>query len=300
MEGNTRSTAQAYLCDLMQFKGFVSEKYKNLCYIESLQRNHIMDYILCLQKQVDKRKYARTTFDRKVDSLIVFCKYLVAMEYKNEYLMKGYQVKRIKRRYSADYQSDFNPYIFSDSELENIIRSIQNSSDKNKIRDIAIIEMLMELGIRRSTLLAARWEDFDFVEKTLILHHVKDQITTKVAITDNLCNTLQNYQFVSNRSIGNVFLSNKGTPLSNSAFNDLIKKYLTQIGAYQRGATSHSFRHTFITKALKQNISPYKIIKYTGHRDISSLKPYENLIANDLSDVCVAVCLPINIQLINK
>ena len=299
-DGNTQSTAQAYLCDINQFKIFINAKYKNLVYVESLSRNHVMEYIMYLQRQVDTKRFKRATFDRKCDSLIVFSRYLYDMGYKDEDILKTHHYKRVKSRYIKDTGNDFCPYIFSDDEINEIFLDISNSTDKHKYRNLAIFEMLVELGIRRSTLLVSSWEDIDFVDKTIILHHVKDQITTKVKISTNLCNTLQNYQFITNRSSGTIFISSKGTPLSNGAYNDLIKKYLTKIGAYQKGATGHCFRHTFIIKALKQNISPFKIIKYTGHRDVSSLKPYANLIADDLEDVCDAVVIPFPIELLNK
>lgn len=291
--GNTESTAKAYLCDIMQFYGYIQEMHKNLIYIDNLKRNHFIDYFLCLQKQVIEKKYCRSTADRKTDSLIVFCSYLFEMGYTKENLLCGYKFKRIKQRFSKDYNNDFNPYVFNDKELEELIETIQKEKSNNKYRDLLIFEMLIELGIRRSTLLAASWEDVNFHEKAMTLHHVKDQLTTKVKISDNLCNALIDYQFVSNQNTGKILLSNKGTSLSPSAFNDTVTKYLKQTGTYKKGATSHSFRHTFITKAFKNNINEYKIIKYTGHRDISSLKPYENLIANDLEDLCIVTALPI-------
>ncbi len=286
MKGDTQSTAQAYLCDVKQFYIFIREKYKNLVYTDALNRTHLLSYFLYLQGKVDKREFKRPTFDRKCDSLIVFCKYLIAFSYTEENLLENYKYSRVKKGYNPDTEQDYNPYVLSEQELSQIFELIVNSPEKSKFRDLVVIQMLTELGIRRSTLLSAKWEDVDFTNKTMTLHHVKDKNTTKIKISEGLCDSLIEYQFVANRLSGKIVLSNRNLPLSCSAFDDLIKKYLFAVGAYQKGATSHSFRHTFITKALRNNMSPFKIIRYTGHQDVSSLKPYENLIPIDLDDIC--------------
>lgn len=292
LKGNTKSTAQSYLCDLSQFCGYMSIKYPNIIYIETLKRNQILDYLSVLLQQVKTKKYCRSTFDRKTDSLIVFCKYLFDMGYMSVNLLNDFTYKRIKSRYVPDLGNDFNPYIFTEDELKKLVKTIICSTDANKYRDLAIFTMLIQLGIRRSTLLVTTWEDISFIKREILLHHVKDQRSTKVKITRELSDILENYQFVSGRKTGRVFISNEGNPLSNSAYNDIIRKYLKQIGAYQKGATGHSFRHTFITNALRNNINPEKIILYTGHRDISSLEPYKHLVPSDLTDVCVTVSMP--------
>lgn len=293
LKGNTKSTAQSYLCDLSQFYGFMSVKYPNVVYVDMLNRNHVMDYLLALQRQVKNKKYRRSTFDRKSDSLIVFSKYLFEMGYLSVNLLNDYSYKRVKSHYVPDWENDFKPYVFSEDEIAELLNIIINSTDKNKFRDLAIFSMLIQLGIRRETLLVSTWEDIDFIKHEMILHHAKDKNTTKVKITEELITVLENYQFVSKRKTGRIFVSNKGTPLSYSAYNDIIRKYLKKIGAYQKGATGHSFRHTFITNALRKNINPEKIILYTGHRDISSLEPYKHFVPPDLTDVCVAVSIPL-------
>lgn len=191
MKGKTESTAKAYLCDLNQFYIFIHEKYKNLVYVDALNRTHIMDYFLHLQKLVSERKYHRPSYDRKCDSLITFCKYLDSFRYTDGNILAGYSYTRVKTRYDKDTGNDFNPYVFSKQEITQIIEFVMNSSEKSKYRDLAIIEMLTELGIRRSTLLVATWEDVDFINRTMVLHHVKDHKTTKVEISEGLCISLK-------------------------------------------------------------------------------------------------------------
>ncbi|CAB1244199.1 conserved protein of unknown function [Ruminococcaceae bacterium BL-6] len=300
LEGNTESTIKAYSCDIKQFYSYMRAKYPNIVYIDSLKRNHISDYLLSILKKVKAKKCSCYTYDRKADSLIVFCKYIFENGYSSDNLLKSYKRKRMKNRYFADFKSDFQPYIFTEEELSKLINTIMDSNDQNKDRDLAIFMMLIQLGIRRSTLLEACWEDVSFEKKEMTLHHVKDQISTRVKITQELSDVLENYQFISGRKTGKIFISNEGNPLSKSAYNDVIRKYLKKIGAYQKGATGHSFRHTFITNAVRKNINAARIMRYTGHRDFSSLKPYLHLAPDDLNDVCVAVYSPLLVDALEK
>ena len=127
-------------------------------------------------------------------------------------------------------------------------------------------------------------EDINFARREMVLHHVKTKSITTIKIS-GLAFTLDRLSYITMKKIGYIFLSNKGNRLSESSYNDVIKKYVRLAKLEDKGVTGHSFRHTFVTELLRKNISPYKIIKYTGHKRPESLKPYESLIPKDCEDL---------------
>lgn len=178
----------------------------------------------------------------------------------------------------------FNPYILTDIEIATILKSIMMSSDDNKYRDYTIILMLAEFGCRRSTVLSVQWEDINLITHEIMLRHPKDKKCTYVPMSQNFEKALQKYMFISKQKTGAIFLSNKNSRLSDTAFNQMMHKRIKQSGLDDTKITSHSFRHTFITKCINKNINPYKIIRYTG-TELESLEPYYNYKTSDLIDI---------------
>lgn len=293
VHGCTHSTANAYTSDLKQFKEFMKSHDKNLVYVDRLSYRHFLDYLAFLQAKVETKSFKRNTMDRKCDSLITFYKYLAEYNYFtlgvfNQFGINkviDFKYKRVKSRCLKDYDNEFRPYIFSEDELNRIIFTVRNNNRCNKYRDLALFQSLIQLGIRRGTLLEIKWEDINFINQTIRLNHIKDQKITNVTISNSQTQTLEDFQFESNQNTGYIFMSNKDNRLSRTSYNDIIKKYIGLAGLGDTCATGHSFRHTFIMNQIRNNISLYKIIQYTGHKSVDALKDYVNLQPQDCGDL---------------
>ena len=273
-KNNSQSTAIAYLTDYKQFVSYMQTNYKKVIYVSQIKPFHIMEYLSELTKKVHNKEIKIATKDRKFDSLVVFFEFLKSVELVDENIVRNFEYIRTKSKYSKEKECEFNPYILTTSDKEKILSLIINSKSSNKYRDLAIIQTLMETGVRRSTLLEMKWQEINFKDKIMQLHHVKTKNLTTVKISDSLCETLLDLKYVSNGKWGYIFTSNKGGQLSNSAYNEIINKYIKLARLDGKKVTGHSFRHSFITEQLSNNISPYKILKYTGHKRTDSLKPY--------------------------
>ena len=49
--------------------------------------------------------------------------------------------------------------------------------------------------------------------------------------------------------------------------------------------TSRTFRHSFITHLIRNDVPLIKIAMYTGHKDLETLKIYTHLVASDTNDI---------------
>lgn len=67
-----------------------------------------------------------------------------------------------------------------------------------------------------------------------------------------------------------------------------IKEHIKEAGIKKR-ISLHSFRHYFITNAIKSGMTESQIIKWTGHTNTASLQSYNQLVPDDLRDKFNAV-----------
>jgi integrase len=59
----------------------------------------------------------------------------------------------------------------------------------------------------------------------------------------------------------------------------------TDVKGNRLGVVFHSFRHTFITRLIRQGYSDEVIRRITGHKDLSAYRNYVHLEAVDLMEV---------------
>lgn len=281
----TSSTIAAYLSDIKHFKTFLQNKSLANLDVRRLTKEKVCSYFAFLKSLPIKT----ATRDRRKDSFSVFARYLKEYGYTDDNIMPNLgRRSRKKKNYNADDETGFNPRILTDTELSRLFKLISESTAKNHIRDLCIFLMLAELGIRRCTLQAARWEDINFHDKCLTLRHDKGKKMTRVELPDNLANVLKVYKSLKPKKFGYIFGSRGESPMSSSNYQTIVKKWLSTAGINnansQQKSTGHTLRHTFITRMIRNNVSLYKIAEYTGST-IESLLPYVHLVKGDMADV---------------
>lgn len=294
LEGKSKSTSENYLTDTIQFYTFIKTELNNkIRYIDAITKVEIKQYKKHLIKKMMKGEYKITTIARKYNSLKVFCQFL-ENEYGIEDITKGdkFGNRNHLKNWNNDYEVESPPKIIQDWEIEKLLQTIESSNDKNVFRDMAIIQVLLNTGCRRSELLELKWSDVNFYNKEITIRRKKTSNADTVAVNHHVIKALIDLKKVNGdlKSSDYIFRSRQesSNKLSESALNSAIKKWVIKANINPE-ISSHYFRHTFITNCLRQGISAEKIIKYTGHSDVSALKPYTHLVANDTREVAQAL-----------
>jgi integrase/recombinase XerD len=181
------------------------------------------------------------------------------------------------------------PNVMNLKEVENILRI--SYSERNKIRNkqtyiylssirsIAIIELLFATGIRVSELCNIRTNDIDLESGLLIVKGKGNkeriiQICHKASLEP-----LRSYYGLFSEKIvsSGYFLINRfNSKLSEQSVRNLIKKYakLAKIG---RSITPHTFRHTFATLLLEEDVDIKYIQQMLGHSSILTTQIYTHV-----------------------
>ena len=289
-QGKSKNTAISYIIDMEQFYEFNKNKLNNrIRYVKNLTKEDIEVYKKYLHDKRSNGEYQERTVYRKYNSLKVFCQFL-NHEFEIEDFTKGDKLGN--RNSINDWNNDCNVnntrVIIKDEELKRLFKTLEDSNDRNIIRDTAIIEVLMATGCRRSELIELKWQHIDFYNKEITIVRPKTRNFNSVKVSSRVINSLTALKRISGKLVESEYVfrgsTKKGKKISKTALNSVIKKWVKKANINPK-ITTHSFRHTFVTTCLKKGISNEIIIKYTGHSDVSALKPYTHLVATDTKEV---------------
>lgn len=161
-----------------------------------------------------------------------------------------------------------------------------------------IIYTMMGMGLRIGEVLALKWDDIDFTNKTIRIDKAakatpviddNGEITGRSMLISGtktvcsvrtlpmpmiVCRTLKGWRleymkrFKAAETDNLVFPNKYGGIRSYSGFRRQFERYLIERGCVP--VTFHQFRHTFATMMLEQGINPRVVQEFLGHKDIST------------------------------
>lgn len=282
IKGITESTSKAYMGDLKIFKNYMNDNYPSIVYIDTIKNFHIISYRNFLVEKIKTKEYKKVTVDRKFDSIKVFYDYLDFYNYIEENFVKNFTFQRFRNITFTESEEMVIPRFLEQDEIKLIIDEAKKDRTVNKLRDIAILEILRNTGCRRSSIFDLEWKDIDFRKKEIIIKHRKNKNWSNISMNKTLEQALIDYKFSLTEHTPNVF------DIKKDAFTDIINKYVVKSGLQDEKdfkIAAHTFRHSFITFLVKKKVPLEKITKFTGHKDIRSLEIYTHLVPDDLKDV---------------
>lgn len=293
IEKRSLSTMTAYMTDLNHFKTFMEVKLKNkIRYVNQITTVETMQYKDFLLDEVDEKKIAISTAERRFNCLKTFFKYMGKANYAENTLVGDKFGNKVWGK-NEEYNNYLPNYLTTD-EIKEIFDSVNLSMDKNKYRSLAILQILANFGCRRSELLNLRWSDIDFFKKTIKIVRIKTCNADLLPLPTNVEKALIKYlkSMQGAMATGYVFRSRTGNKLAKSSFNAILNKCIKQTDLEERKGfkiVPHTFRHSFITYCIQNNFPSGKIIKFTGHRDENSLKIYSHLNHDDVKDISLSL-----------
>ncbi|MEA5056469.1 MAG: site-specific integrase [Anaerotignum propionicum] len=284
-QGHAKNTITSYNTDISQFINFLNINYTSKVYIDDIDLRILEDYRLSLNNKVQNGKFKSTTKDRKLDTLNALYEFLES-RYGKQDLTKKLAMNRTKKDgYNTETGEFTNKIKFlTEEESKELLEKIRTSNHVDKLRDYCIVLLMLSTGVRSCSVHEAKWEDIHFDKKTFIIRNRKGKKISLVPISDELCQAFSSYWMASETTSDIIFLSNKGNPISRTAFNNAIKRVLNYIGIDEQGLSSHIFRHTFVMDMLSRKKEPEKIIRFTGHSSVNGLAPYIHYNVDDLRD----------------
>ena len=180
-------------------------------------------------------------------------------------------------------QEKYLPVSMSEEEVERLL----NSPDLNiqiERRDKAMIEVLYATGIRISELTNLKLTDLD-INRSVLKVFGKGSKERLVPFGEKAAESLNLY-LTDRKDLKSkeIFLSNRGTKISRSAFWQRIKIY-TKRENLKIYISPHTLRHAFATHLLNRGADLRSVQILLGHSDLSTTQIYTHIAKQRLGEI---------------
>ena len=266
------NTLRNYECQLNLFFKWLKENEiikKVIEYeIVRLTEKDIEDYI-----KYCKKSFSSNTVDSKVTILKSFFGYLVELN------KMSYNIVKIKSNRKRNGSVKTIKYLVED-QIEKLLDECLKDNSEFKERNYAILQTLINTGIRKNELISLNIENIDFIKNEIIIEEGKGGSSRIVPLNDVLHKVLSDY--IKNRnSYYNIvkdnkalFLNKEGERLKKDGVDGVVKKYGRKNNI---DIHVHMFRHTVATRLLEQGVDLRTIQEILGHVNISTTTIYTSI-----------------------
>lgn len=268
IQEKAKSTVYAYTVDIMllmnylktreKFQGFeVSEKFINLIELKDLY-----GFLSYLKNDRDNNSFARA---RKIAAMKSFFKYCeTKLKILEENPCKDLEVPK-----QPSKQINYLTLEESEALLKDIV-------GRNKERDLAIITLFLNCGLRLSELCNIRLKDIR--EDILVVRGKGDKDRT-VYLNDKCLEVLNIYiEERKNIKHSYLFLSERKNQISKRNVQYIVQKNLESTGLDTSKYSTHKLRHTAATLLYKHsNVDIRTIQKILGHENIGTTQVYTHV-----------------------
>jgi len=270
----SHKTLKAYDTDLSQFQTFlIKNGYPTL--ITEISKVEIRDFISSISDLKPK------SIKRKIASIKSLFNYL---EFEDILLLNPLRKMRIRIKEPRRL-----PTVLAFSEIKNIYTAAYQLKNKatnvnsysylEAIRNIVVIELLFNTGARVSEIANLKAENIDLKNGNIKIRGKGGkermmQICSKDALT-----IIRSYSILYKVEIqleGYFLINRHGKKLSDQSIRNLVKKLASLAGISNR-TTPHTFRHSFATLLLEQDVDIKYIQCMLGHSSIVTTQIYTHV-----------------------
>ena len=302
IEPRTQSRTQiAYAYDIKIFLQFLLEENPSIkksynsvteipiSVLESLTVTDIEEYMEYLKyRDTDGKKISNkeNAIKRKISTLKSVFKYFYRTEKISENIMERVQLPKLHSKEIIRLDIDEVAMMIDEAERGEGLSDRQRAyHGKTKVRDVALLSLLLGTGIRVSECVGLDISDVDFKNNGILIHRKGGKEVT-VYFSDEVKEALQNYYdervliLEESGHDGAFFLSMQNKRLSVRSVENLVKKYAKIISPLKK-ITPHKLRSTYGTNLYKETGDIYLVADVLGHSDVNTTKKHYAAIEDD-------------------
>ena len=302
IEPRTQSRTQiAYAYDIKIFLQFLLEENPSIkksygsvteipiSVLESLTVTDIEEYMEYLKyRDTDGKKISNkeNAIKRKISTLKSVFKYFYHTEKISENIMERVQLPKLHSKEIIRLDIDEVAMMIDEAERGEGLSDRQRAyHGKTKVRDVALLSLLLGTGIRVSECVGLDISDVDFKNNGILIHRKGGKEVT-VYFSDEVKEALQNYYdervliLEESGHEGAFFLSMQNKRLSVRSVENLVKKYAKIISPLKK-ITPHKLRSTYGTNLYKETGDIYLVADVLGHSDVNTTKKHYAAIEDD-------------------
>lgn len=248
--------------------------------VTPLMIQDFLDYLKVYSNSKNiQRSNSERGLSRKLSSIRSFYNYFYRMEMLKNNPASIVKLPKIHEKDIIRLDGDEVEQLLDEAETgKNLTKQQQHFHEKTKIRDIAILTLLLGTGIRVSECVGLDLNDVDFKNHGIkILRKGGNQVV--VYFGDEVENALLDYMRERSRIVplpgheDALFISLQNRRISVRSVELLVKKYsglVTQL----KNITPHKLRSTYGTQLYRESGDIYLVADVLGHSDVNTTKKH--------------------------
>lgn len=281
------NTVKEYNYDIANFLKYIKKQFKltdeadlkeikiNDMDISTLKKITLQDIHGYISYMAIDLKSSPATRARKISAIRVFFKYLTS------------KAKLIDVNPAQDLETPKlgkrMPRYLSLEESKKLLNVSQDDTDRNSVRDHAIITLFLNCGMRLSELVGINISNIDFSESRMTVIGKGNKERTIYlnkacmnALTDYL--SIRPHDKVKNDSRDALFLSERKERISNRTVQNIVKNELARAGLDTTKYSVHKLRHTAATLMYQYgDVDIRALQELLGHESISTTEIYTHV-----------------------
>lgn len=287
LSGRNANTKEAYATDLADFAGHIKADSSTAAIATLLHAGQGQANLLTLEyrNSLKERGLQSATINRRLSALraVVRLARMLGM------VPWALEIPNEKHQAYRDVSG------VGENGIEKILKQLQKRSRPQDIRNIAIIRLFYDLGLRRGELVRLNTEDLDLEAAALwILGKGRTQ-KEKLSLPEPTVTALKNWLAVRKSESPALFLSfdraSKGSGrISSSGVYKVVRTLGQKVSLKIR---PHGIRHDAVTSAVKaaqeNGIVLTDVLKYSRHRNLQTLQVYVDSIQNRQGELAALV-----------
>jgi len=145
-------------------------------------------------------------------------------------------------------------------------------------RDLAIVMLFLQSGLRVSELVNLKIQDIDYISKEITVRQGKGRKDRVVPLVGQAHVAVKAYLKVreADPEYDNVFIARNGTSMDVRTVRYRIHKYYLEAGIKKK-ASVHTLRHTFATHQIHNGLKLNELKEVLGHKKMETTYKYVHL-----------------------
>lgn len=161
---------------------------------------------------------------------------------------------------------------------ENLTKKQMQYHEKNKLRDVALLTLLLGTGIRVSECVGIDLQDIDFKNNAIKIRR-KGGYEAVIYFSDEVATALTDYLEKRENMLpaegheNALFLSMQNKRITVRAVENLVKKYALPVTNLKK-ITPHKLRSTYGTTLYRETGDIYLVADVLGHKDVNTTRKH--------------------------
>lgn len=268
-------TCLEYLRKIRNFVKFIDEDTKN-ANLKKVKDTDIARYMKFLETTTKNGEVVETSFTYRKANYSILNSFFDFMTKKH--YVKENPMLLIERETGKDHPKR---KFLKENELRAILESVEYGIGRHRdkswqARDMAILMLFMQTGMRRTALTEINVEDIDFNTNTLVIidkgHEYHKYVLSPVLMEHIKKWMTYRERLLEGKQCDALFISANRTRITSAAVFEMVEKYTQDALGYK--VSPHKLRAAYCNLLLRETGNLHLVSKLVGHKRVDTTEIY--------------------------